>query len=143
MMSSELPSGRWWEDPLPDAALRLSYRTPDELTGLRDAAARFAWAAGMAARLVPQMVLAVSELATNTMRHTAGPGAVQLWVTHDGLMVQVSDSGTLPAAVAAGPFSFPSQPAVGGYGLALAAKFSDQMHVRAAPTLIRLLFLLR
>jgi anti-sigma regulatory factor (Ser/Thr protein kinase) len=135
------PPNRWWVHPPPDA-FTLTYRSAVELHGLREAAARYAVAAGMAAGLVPRMVVSVNELATNTLRYTSGPGVLRMW-SADDLLVQVSDTGTLPESVAALGPSFSAQPIGRGHGLALAAAFSDQMVINPDPVTIRMRFRLK
>jgi anti-sigma regulatory factor (Ser/Thr protein kinase) len=92
---------------------------------------------------VPFVLLAVSELASNTLRHSSGPGTLRLWSDEKSLFVQVSDTGSLPGAAVAATPSFPGKSAEGGYGLALAGEFSDEMHIHPGPAVIRLRLRLR
>jgi anti-sigma regulatory factor (Ser/Thr protein kinase) len=89
---------------------------------------------------LPKLLIALNELTSNTLRHTGGPGLLRMWASHDGLYVQVSDSGSLPATAAATPPQFPQQPGQGGYGLALAAQLSDEMYIHPDPATFRLRF---
>jgi anti-sigma regulatory factor (Ser/Thr protein kinase) len=132
-----MPPNSWWED-VPDKGMRLTYSDAQDLAGLRRAAANYAESAGMDSERVPWVLLAVSELASNTLRHSGGPGTLRLWSDRDNLFVQVSDGGELPAGVATGQSPFPSKGAQGGYGLALAGRFSDEILVHPAPTVVRL-----
>ncbi len=96
----------------------------------------------MTAERIEHVLLAVTELASNTIRHTHGAGLLRMWQSGGDLMVQVSDEGSLPevAGAAAVSRALPAPGAVGGYGLALVAQFSDEMLVHRAPATIRLRF---
>ena len=68
--------------PRPPAhAEALGYR--DDLRPVRSFVASRAKRAGLAPLRIPDLVLAISELAANTLRHTGGGGTVQVWRTSD------------------------------------------------------------
>lgn len=77
----------------------------DSLYALRAAVAAHAAQAGVPAGQVPDLVIAVHELATNAIRHGAGHGRLRVWVGGGALHCQVSDDGPVPGAeaVAAAP----------------------------------------
>jgi anti-sigma regulatory factor (Ser/Thr protein kinase) len=79
--------------PVPPAATPLGYR--DDLRGVRDAVAGRAAEAGLAPGRIADLVLAVSEVAANTLRHTQGPGTLRVWRAGDEIICQVSDSGQI------------------------------------------------
>jgi anti-sigma regulatory factor (Ser/Thr protein kinase) len=118
----------------------MTYGSAGDLYGIREAAARYAVAAGMADGLVPRMVMSVNELTTNTLRHTSGPGVLRMWSADDHLLVQVSDTGALPEAATALEPSVSAPRTDRGHGLALAAAFSDQMVINPDPVIIGLRF---
>jgi anti-sigma regulatory factor (Ser/Thr protein kinase) len=60
---------------------------------LRPFAARHAERLGLAASRVDDLILAVMELATNSVEHGAGAGTVNLWATDGHLVCQVFDAG--------------------------------------------------
>jgi anti-sigma regulatory factor (Ser/Thr protein kinase) len=127
----------WWEE-VPDNGMCLTYSVAEDIAGLRRAAASFAESAGMASDRVPLVLLAVSELASNTLRHTGGSGTLRLWAADGSLFVQVNDSGQLSGGMAPGPLPFPLRSAEGGYGLALAGRLSDEILIHPAPAAVRL-----
>jgi anti-sigma regulatory factor (Ser/Thr protein kinase) len=91
---------------------------------LRDRMATCAVTVGMAASRVPDIVLAVHELAANAIRHGAGAGRLLVRATSSGaLSCQVSDTGP-------GPGTWPVQP---GHGLWIVREVADQMTVSSGP----------
>jgi anti-sigma regulatory factor (Ser/Thr protein kinase) len=84
----------------------------DSLYALRAAVAAHAARAGVPAGQVPDLVIAVHELATNAIRHGAGHGRLRVWAGGGALHCQVSDDGTVPAAeaVAAAPATSAADP---------------------------------
>ncbi|HET9968987.1 MAG TPA: ATP-binding protein [Streptosporangiaceae bacterium] len=74
----------------------------DSLYAVRATVAAHASEAGMPDGRVRNVVLAVHELAANTVRHGAGQGRMRLWVTGDGIRCEVTDAGTPPAGAGAG-----------------------------------------
>src|SRR5205085_1115711 len=83
-----------WDEPLvppPAAAPALGYR--ENLAAVRRFATAQAQRAGLAAPRVTDLVIAVSELAANTLAHTRGPGTVTMWEAHGEVLCQVDDGG--------------------------------------------------
>jgi anti-sigma regulatory factor (Ser/Thr protein kinase) len=78
--------------PPPDAA-RLSYR--DDLRAVRDTVTDGAALAGLAPGRTSDLVLAVSEVAANTLRHTTGRGMLRVWAADGEIICQVTDSGQI------------------------------------------------
>jgi anti-sigma regulatory factor (Ser/Thr protein kinase) len=80
--------------PRPPAhAEALSYC--DDLRPVRSFVASRAERAGLSPPRVRDLVLAISELAANTLRHTDGGGTVQVWQTGDEIICQVADTGQI------------------------------------------------
>ena len=130
---------------------------------LRAAVAAHAARAGVPAGQVPDLVIAVHELATNAIRHGAGHGRLRIWADGGVLHCQVRDDGTAPAPgpVAAAdpvapvdPGAAPADAAAGassgaqvdtgtgaaalwpaehGHGLWLIRQVADQISVHSAP----------
>jgi len=76
----------------PARAEALDYR--DDLRPVRSFVASKAKCAGLTSSRIPDLVLAISELAGNTLRHTDGGGTVQVWrITSAGTGSQLSSSG--------------------------------------------------
>jgi anti-sigma regulatory factor (Ser/Thr protein kinase) len=78
------------EDP-PARAAVLAYR--DDLARVRAFTTGHADQAGLPDRLVRDLVIAVGELAANTLAHTSGPGRLSIWATPKEVVCQVHDSG--------------------------------------------------
>ena len=75
----------------PDDARVLHYRA--DLAGVRAFAAAAARQAGLLPGRARDFVIAVSELAANTLAHTKGPGTLTAWSTRHELIGQVLDTG--------------------------------------------------
>jgi anti-sigma regulatory factor (Ser/Thr protein kinase) len=66
-----------------------------DLRPVRSFVASRAERAGLAPPRIPDLVIAISELAANTLRHTDGGGTVQMWHTEDQLICQMADTGQI------------------------------------------------
>lgn len=127
------------EQPLahpPAWARRCHYLT--DLRVVRDLVASHAVRAGVAWERLPDLVLAVSEVAANTLCHTASGGTVHVWHTGEEIVCQIDDNGQI-----ADPLAGRVRPAgdeLGGHGLWLVNQVCDLVEVRtgAAGTTIRL-----
>jgi anti-sigma regulatory factor (Ser/Thr protein kinase) len=86
----------------------------DSLYQLRAAVAAHAGQAGVPPARVIDVVLAVSELAANIIRHGSGQGSVRMWVSEGSLHCQLTDAGPPPAA-GAGQAAGPGQTAGPGH----------------------------
>jgi anti-sigma regulatory factor (Ser/Thr protein kinase) len=111
---------------------------PGELALVRTYVARRAEQAGLAQRRASDLVLAVNEIATNSLRHGGGQGELRVWAENGTLICEISDRGHVTAALA-GRLA----PALGtqdGGGLWLANHLCDLMQIFSAPdgTTIRL-----
>jgi anti-sigma regulatory factor (Ser/Thr protein kinase) len=110
-------------------------------TGLFDARQRVAWAAksaGIPEGAAKDLVVAASELATNSIVHGGGEGTLRVWREGDRLLVEVRDRGRIEEPLAGRVRPEPTQ--VGGRGLWLANQFCDLVQIRsgAEGTAIRL-----
>lgn len=84
--------------PPPDTAAVLGYRA--DLSAVREFIARHARSAGLAPRRARDLILAASELAANTFRHTRSGGRVTIWAAAGELICQITDSGHISDALA-------------------------------------------
>ena len=99
--------------------------------------------AGLDGDRTADLLLAVNELATNSLRHGGGQGMLRVWREAAALVCQVSDSGWI-----ADPLVGRRQPPVdwsGGRGLWLANQLCDLVQIRSseAGTTVRLRMALR
>jgi anti-sigma regulatory factor (Ser/Thr protein kinase) len=120
------------DDPLPEPA-----EVPDELplTGnlglVREFVTQRARRAGMPLARVSDVVLAVDELATNSIRYAGGRGVVRSWVEEDALLFEVEDQGHIADPLAGR--ELPPAQAVGGRGLYLVNQLCDLVQLRSSP----------
>jgi anti-sigma regulatory factor (Ser/Thr protein kinase) len=114
--------------PPPLTAARLAYER--DLRPVRAQVAACATGAGLGAERTADLVLAASEVAANTLRHTAGGGTLTAWVTDREVICQVSDSGhiTNPLAGRRRPASDAS-----GQGLWVVHQICDLVELRSGP----------
>jgi anti-sigma regulatory factor (Ser/Thr protein kinase) len=113
--------------PRPPAhAEALSYR--DDLHPVRSFVASMAQRAGLASSRIPDLVLAVSELAANTLHHTDSGGTVQVWKTREEIICQVADTGQITDPLAG--HRAPSDEVLGGKGLWLVNQVCDLVQAR-------------
>jgi anti-sigma regulatory factor (Ser/Thr protein kinase) len=116
--------------PPPDAA-ELEVRL-DALRAVRQFVRQHAAAAALSAERTRDLLVAVNEIATNSVRHGGGRGRVLLWREDGALVCEVRDSGRITRALAGRERPEPGQ--VGGYGLWLSNQLCDLVQVRAFAT---------
>lgn len=121
----------------PAAAETLRYRR--DLAGVRDFTASRARRTNLPLRRVDDLVIAVGELAANTLRHTSGPGTLTLWTTGSEVICQVDDTGQITDPLA-GRVQRDAAAAGGGRGLWVAQQVCELVEIRtsAEGTTIRL-----
>lgn len=127
------PPGPWAGQPLsapPEGSAVHQYRA--NLSGVREFTAAWAHRAGLAPRMVSNLVMAVAELAANTLRHTAGPGTLTLWTTDEEVICQVQDEGQITDPLAGSVLPAPHS-AGGGRGLWLVRQVGDGVEIRTGP----------
>ena len=135
---SELPRPAW-DRPLPLPPRRAeSFPYDSDLRALRKFITRQASRSGLDADRTTDLVLSVSEVAANTLRHTRQPGRVCAWRTRDEFLCQVTDSGQINDPLAG--LRPPSASQLGGQGLWVVNKVCDLVELRTGPdgTTIRL-----
>lgn len=84
-----------------------------------------------------ECVLAVSEIATNSLRYGGGSGLLRCWVEDDRFVCEVTDRGQIREPMVGRVRPVPGQ--VGGHGLWLANQLADLVQVRSneARTIVR------
>jgi serine/threonine-protein kinase RsbW len=119
-----------------DGSAVLAYREAADLAAVRQFVRTRARAHGLAAERADLLVLAVSELATNTLQHSSGGGRVTVWAATGRLVCEVVDQGA--------PRDFgremPAPGAVRGRGLAIVERVCDDVSSTTGEhgTLVRL-----
>ncbi|GAA0735597.1 ATP-binding protein [Dactylosporangium roseum] len=113
-----------------------SYTAPTHLTVVRTFVCARAVALGLPPLRAELLVLAVNELATNTLQYTSGGGTVRLWAEADRLYCEVLDSGPVRTFGR----DMPPADAAGGRGLAIVERVCDEVTAFAAPggTVVRM-----
>ncbi|WP_141566320.1 ATP-binding protein [Pseudonocardia sp. N23] len=99
----------------------------DGLAVLRRAVATLSTGAGLSTERVADFVLAVNEIASNSVEHGPGSGTLRLWSLDGQVVAEVRDAGRMqvpfPGLVA------PSPTGARGRGLWLASELSDVLQV--------------
>jgi anti-sigma regulatory factor (Ser/Thr protein kinase) len=121
--------------PPPDA---MSYRYTTDLAALRAVVYRYAIQAGLPESRAIDLVLAVSEVAANTVRHARSPGSLKIWYDTEEIVCQIQDEGVITDPLAG--HRRPSLQAGGGHGLWIVNQVCDEVEMRsdATGTTIRL-----
>jgi anti-sigma regulatory factor (Ser/Thr protein kinase) len=121
---------------VPPAAQTLCYN--DSLRELRGLIADYALRVGLSQAKAVDFVLAASEVAANTLRHTDASGTLSLWQADGELICQLRDSGHITDPLA-GRRS-PNRDHPGGQGLWLVNQVCDLVEVRSGTdgTVVRL-----
>ena len=118
--------------PEPHAEVAAMVFQRGTLGALRRFVARKAQAANLRARATDDLVLAVSEIATNSVVHGGGGGLLRIWQEPDAVVCEVSDRGRIDLPLV-GRERPPSAEA-SGYGLWLANQVCDLVQVRSYGT---------
>jgi anti-sigma regulatory factor (Ser/Thr protein kinase) len=116
--------------PPGDDATCHTYRT--DLTKVRALVLQQARAAGLTEGRANDLVLAVSEVAANTLRHTQSAGTLTIWREAAELLCEVQDEGTITDPLAGQ--RRPGPDATGGHGLWLVYQVCDLVELRSDET---------
>ena len=100
----------------------------DDLRPVRGFVASRARGAGLTPSRISDLVLAVSELAANSLRHTDGGGTVQVWPAGGEVICQVADTGQITDPLAG--HRARSDELLGGNGLWLVNQVCDLVQAR-------------
>ena len=112
--------------PVPVHAEVLAYR--HNLREVRDLIAAHARKADLPEPRAVDLVLAVSEIAANTLRHTGAGGTISIWRTEDELLCELRDTGHITDPLAGRRPPDPNHP--GGHGLWLVHQVCDLVQMR-------------
>jgi anti-sigma regulatory factor (Ser/Thr protein kinase) len=113
--------------PAPEGAYLQSFdgRGVRDLRGL---IAGLAAHVGLESERTADLVLAVNEIVTNSVRHGGGEGTLRAWIDGDAVVCEVSDDGYLRDPLVGR--RRPQPDAMGGRGLWLANQLCDLVQVR-------------
>ncbi|MGO8959479.1 MAG: anti-sigma factor RsbA family regulatory protein [Streptosporangiaceae bacterium] len=121
----------WLTDRLPApprSAQTLEYK--GDLRPVRALVAAAADRARLSAERSTDLVIAASEVAANTLRHTTGGGIIRLWHTRAEILCQVDDGGFISDPLAG--YFRPAGDMPGRQGLWLVNQICDLVEVRTA-----------
>jgi anti-sigma regulatory factor (Ser/Thr protein kinase) len=122
-------------------AIRHTYRS--DLSEVRALVLERAREAGLPEDKTNDLVLAVSEVAANTLRHTQGSGILTIWLDANEIVCEIRDKGRITDPLAGQ--RKPPPHAAGGHGLWLVYQVCDQVELTsdANGTTIRMHMALR
>lgn len=116
--------------PVPTSA-QAAYYHANDLHDLRLWVQAHAIHAGLTPARADLLMLAVSELASNTLLYTSGGGLVRMRAEDGGVVCEVTDHGPVAARAAR---AMPPADAPHGRGLAIVAMICDDVAIRAEGT---------
>jgi anti-sigma regulatory factor (Ser/Thr protein kinase) len=129
-----------FREPLPEPVPRPRelYFEAASLAALRQYVALRAADAGLTASQTEDLLLAVNEVATNSLRHAHGAGLLRVWEEPHALICEVRDDGTFDKPLAGRERPVPGQ--IGGFGLWVSNQLCDLVQIRSlrAGTVVRL-----
>jgi anti-sigma regulatory factor (Ser/Thr protein kinase) len=99
-----------------------------ELENVRKLVWKLARNKGMAAQRTSDLVLAVNEIATNSLRHGGGRGCLRAWVDHGNVVLEVRDAGLIGEPLVGRRRPTPGQE--GGFGVWLVHQLCDLVQIR-------------
>ncbi|MEU8007491.1 ATP-binding protein [Catellatospora sp. NPDC049111] len=108
----------------PDEA---AFTVADDFAGIRGFVRDRAVAAGLSTARAEMLMLAVSELMSNTIEHTGGGGVVRVWAEAGAVVCEVRDQrpgGWRPASAV-----MPAADAIRGRGMAIVSRVCDAVSV--------------
>jgi anti-sigma regulatory factor (Ser/Thr protein kinase) len=123
------PPGDGPLSPAPPGTAELAFGL-DQLQAARALVGEQATDAGLSRERVEDLTLAISELATNAIRHGDGGGRLRVWTRPGRLVCQVDDSGHIRDPLAGRRLPVPD--AGGGIGLWAVNQLCDLVEVRSS-----------
>ncbi len=116
--------------PEPEHTLAKAQFGPRDLADIRATVGAAGVAFGLSKERQSDLVVAVSELVTNSIRHGGGTGTLRLWVTGDALVCEIADRGLV-----ADPLVGRTRPGIdqtSGFGLWLVHQLCDLVQLRTS-----------
>jgi anti-sigma regulatory factor (Ser/Thr protein kinase) len=117
--------------------MMLPFTYTTDLSQVRGVAEAQAREAGLPDDRVVDFVLAVSEVAANTIRHARSPGSMRIWFDGQAITCEIRDEGILTDPLAG--MHKPPPDATGGHGLWLVRQVCDlvELHSDENGTIVR------
>jgi anti-sigma regulatory factor (Ser/Thr protein kinase) len=110
----------------------MSFSYTTDLAAVRAVVQRYAFRAGLPEARAIDLVLAVSEVAANTVRHAKSPGCLKIWYDAKEIICQIEDEGTITDPLAGQ--RRPSLGAQGGHGLWIVYQICDRVEIESDET---------
>jgi anti-sigma regulatory factor (Ser/Thr protein kinase) len=129
-MAREAHAARRASAPEVHNPMSLSYTT--DLAAVRAVVQRYASRAGLPEARAIDLVLAVSEVAANTIRHAKSAGCLKIWYDAKEIICQIEDEGTITDQLAGR--RRPSLDAQGGHGLWIVHQICDRVEIESDET---------
>jgi anti-sigma regulatory factor (Ser/Thr protein kinase) len=114
----------------PDTAMIHTYRS--DLSQVRALVLKSAREAGLSDERAIDLVLAVSEVAANTLRHTPSSGTLAIWHNPHEIVCEIHDEGVITDPLVGR--RRPAPDALGGHGLWLVHQVCDLVELRSDNT---------
>jgi anti-sigma regulatory factor (Ser/Thr protein kinase) len=126
------------DTPLPAPATAEALEYGRDLRPVREFVAAAGQRAGLDPSRCTDLVIAASEVAANTLRHTGGTGIIRLWSADEEVLCQIEDSGFISDPLAGHRRPVANRP--GGQGLWLVNQVCDLAEISTSElgTTIRL-----
>ena len=105
---------------------------PGQLETIRRFVAGYARDFGLSSQRTHDLVLAVNELTTNTLKHAGGSGVFRMWRENGSVVAEVSDAGMIAPPLAGR--KAPSADQENGMGLWIVNQLCDLVQVRVYET---------
>jgi anti-sigma regulatory factor (Ser/Thr protein kinase) len=110
----------------------MSYTYTTDLGAIRAIVHRYAVKAGLTDARAIDLVLAVSEVAANTVRHAKSAGSLQIWFDASEIVCELHDEGKITDPLAGR--RPPSLDAQGGHGLWIVNEVCDEVEISSDET---------
>ena len=136
---TEVPEPWWPVMGAPALAVPVHDTVAELRTLVRTTAADQGW---LPPEQIENLLLALSEVATNGIRHGGDRRELRVWVTDDAVVCEVTDDGAKPPDPLAG-YLPPRSGVIGGMGLWLVQQLCDAMTIGSVDGLTRARFALR
>jgi anti-sigma regulatory factor (Ser/Thr protein kinase) len=117
--------------PTPASSVQEMAFTASELAQLRHTTGAWAHEHGLGTSAAEELVLAVNEIAANSIRHGGGTGTLRRWREDGSLVCEVADAGVIDDQLVGR--SQPAAAAESGRGVWMANQLCDLVQIRSGP----------